>query len=220
MKYAILIIFSSIFIFSCNTTNSSKVELDVIKAIEKSNNIYVVFSDEFIKQLTYNESDTNPIHLKQKNQILFIRDRKETTGFRDYIRKQIMTVDINTLKEKVITEKKPYRDGMDNSSEILTVGHPTLSVDSTSLFFTTEKWATSNQLVEVNIETGLWTELFAAGQYQLITKGVFKGNFLVSKSEIRDKGRMAYFYILNKNGEIVKEFANEDVMNKFSKEFI
>ena len=129
-----------------------------------------------------------------------------------------MTVNISNLKERLVTEAKPYKDGLDNTTEILSVGNPTLSLDNAYLYFSTEKWATASQLVKVYLETGKWTEIFSAGYFEFIKNGDFKGNFIIGKSEIRDKGRATYYMIVNESGESIKDFANEEVMYKFKKD--
>lgn len=128
-----------------------------------------------------------------------------------------MMVSVDDLSERTITEKKPYKDGNDNSNEIFRIGNPTISIDNESIYFIVEKWVTSDELVKVNIETGLWDELFAANSFEYIRKGNYKGQFLVTKSEIRDKGRAAYFMIVNEQDIVTKEFENESSAKEFLK---
>lgn len=128
-----------------------------------------------------------------------------------------MIVSIDDLSERTITEKKPYRDGNNNSNEIFRIGNPTISIDEESIYFTVEKWVTSDELVKVNIETGHWDELFGANSFEYIRNGNYKGQFLVTKSEIRDKGRAAYYMIVNEQDIVTKEFENESSAKEFLK---
>lgn len=175
----------------------------------KDENIYIVYANDEQKQITFNASDQNPFFYKDMNHIMFIRNVQETNGNWKYERKKLMTVNLDDLTERTVTEKKPYKDGNDNSNEIFRIGNPKISLDEESVYFTTEKWVTGDQLVKVNIKTGAWEELFAAGQYEYITKGDFKGQFLISRSEIRDKGRDSYYMLVNEQGTVTKEFENK-----------
>ncbi len=40
-----------------------------------------------------------------------------------------MLVLIDDLTERIITEKKPYKDGLVNSNEIFSINSPTISLD-------------------------------------------------------------------------------------------
>ena len=149
--------------------------------------------------------------------IIFIRTIKENGIHRKYDRKKLMIVSIDDLMERTITEKKPYKDGNDQSNEIFKIGNPTISMDKESIYFTTEKWATGDELVKVNIENGKWEELFAANYYEYITNGNHKGQFLIAKTEIRDKGRAAYYMFINEKGVVKKEFENKASADSFMK---
>ena len=63
--------------------------------------------------------------------------------------------------------------------------------------------------------TGYWDALFDANNFEYIRKGDYKGQFLVTKSEIRDKGRAIYYMIVNEQGIVTKEFENESSAKEF-----
>lgn len=184
-------------------------------AIVKDGNIYVVYHNGKQKQLTFNGSDEKPILIAEKNFIVFVRDVQEIGINHKYIRKKLMSVSIDDMNELLITEKKLYKDGNDQSYEIFNIDNPTLSLDRKSIYFTTEKWVTANQLVKVHIEGGRWQELFSANNFTLIKKGSNRGNFLIAKSEIRDKGRAIYYSLVDENGKVKKEFLNHRMAEQF-----
>jgi len=192
-----------------NTTKIKTYETNnkIRKVFEKNNNIYIIDSNGEQKQLTFSNNDENPIKYNDEA-IVFVRNVKKSGIYQDYTRKKIMLVSVDDLTEKTITDKKPFKDGLDQSNEIFNVNTPTLSFDKKSLYFTTEKWATANELVKVNIETGEWTELFSADYFEIIPSGKHIGNFLISRSEIRDKGRAGYFMLVDKKGTVLKDFGD------------
>lgn len=226
MKNYILLAFafliSSYATFSSNQNNVKteyiKSKQEGIKSVHiKDGNIYLLLENKKQKQLTFNGSDEKPILIAEKGIVIFVRNVQENNLNHIYTRKKLMSVSIEDMSEKVITEKKPYKDGNDQSYEIFNIDNPTLSNDRNSIYFTTEKWVTSNQLVKVNIEKGWWQELFSANNFTLIKKGPNRGTFLVIRSEIRDKGRDAYYMLVNENGKVMKEFLNEKMAEQFLK---
>ena len=179
------------------------------KVFVKEKNIYAVRSNDEQIQLTFNNSDENPIKYNNES-VLFIRAVKEQGTYRPFTRKKLMLVSVDDLTERVITEKKPFKDGNDQSNEIFNINSLTLSLDRESLYFTVEKWMTANELVKVNIENGRWTELFSAEYFEIIKSGKHKGHFLISRSEIRDKGRDGYFMLVNEKGKVLKDFGDSE----------
>jgi hypothetical protein len=203
-----------LFFINCKTETESP---EIKNLYVKDNNIHIVFTDDKQKQITFNGSDEIPLFYKNKEQIIFVRTLKENGVNREYERKKLMIVSIDNLTERTITEKKPFKDGNDNSNEIFRIGNPTISIDSTNIYFTTEKWVTGDVLVKVNIKNGKWDELFAANQFEYIPKGIHKGLFLINRSEIRDKGRASYHMLVNEKGVVKKEFENETSAKDFMK---
>lgn len=181
------------------------------KIIERENNIFVIMTDGSTKQLTFNQSDIYPILLPNNTEVVYVR----VQNMSGYKSKKIMIVDINDLKERVLTDQKPYLDGLDGTSEILTVDNPILSTDGNSILFVTEKYATSNQLVKVNLKTGKWTELFHAETFEQLNTNPYKGHFLVGQSDIEENGRGIYYRLLDSQGNIVKKFNDERSMMNF-----
>lgn len=213
-KLLIIILLIPLLFNNCKTENKKN---EIKNLYVKDKNIHIVFTNDKQKQITFNGSDDTPFFYKNKEQIIFIRAVKENGINRKYERKKLMIVSIDDLTERTITEKKPFKDGNDNSDEIFRIGNPTISIDNNSIYFTTEKWATSDELVKVNIENGKWDELFATNQFEYITKGSHKGQFLITRSEIRDKGRASYHMLLNEKGIVNKEFENQTSANDFMK---
>jgi outer membrane protein assembly factor BamB len=181
------------------------------KIIERENNIFVIMTDGSTKQLTFNQSDIYPILLPNNTEVVYVR----VQNMSGYKSKKIMIVDINDLKERVLTDQKPYLDGLDGTSEILTVDNPILSTDGNSILFVTEKYATGNQLVKVDLKTGKWTELFPAETFEQLTISPFKGHYLVGQSDIGENGRGTYYRLVDSKGNIVKKFNDERSMMNF-----
>lgn len=202
----------------CNIAFCSSIQNLPAKAFIKDNNVYVAFTNGTQKQLTFNNSDRNPVLLSKVSSVIYIRETKGRTGNSSYTTKKIMKVDINSLLETNISDQKPYKDGLDFTFEILNVINPTLSLDENFLIFGTEKYVTGNQIVKVDLESGKWQELFSANSFELIKKGPYKGLFLIGTSRVGYKGREIYFKLCNEMGEAKKEFDNEDSMMKFRSE--
>jgi hypothetical protein len=189
---------------------------EIEKLYVKDGNIHLVYLNDEQKQITFNESDENPLFLNNKGMIVFVRNVKERGQYRDYIiRKKLMILSVDDLLERTITEKKPYQDGNDRSYKIFNIINPVRSFDEKYIYFITEKYATGNELVKVDIQTGKWTELFSAENYELIQKGTYKGLFLIGKSEVGYNGRGVYYKLYDESGEMKKEFNSEKSFNDF-----
>lgn len=221
LKLTFTVLFISLIFYNCKNESKKidepKTETEIKKLYVKDNNIHIVYENDKQKQITFNGSDEEPFFYKDKQQIIFTRNVPERNPYGEYQRKKLMIVSIDDFSERTITEKKPYKDGNDNSNEIFRIGNPTLSIDQESIYFTVEKWVTSDELVKVNIETGHWDELFGANSFEYIRNGSYKGQFIVTKSEIRDKGRAAYYMIVNEQDVVTKEFENESSVKEFLK---
>jgi len=188
------------------------------KVFVKTNNIYVAFTNGKEKQLTFNGSDRNPILLMSENNVIYIRGQKVNSGNNPYTKNQVMKVNIGNLLESVVTDQKPYQDGRDGTYEILDIIGLTLSLDNKHVYFITEKYATGNQIVKVNLTTGVWKELFPAETFELITKGQYRGLFLIGQSQVGYKGRDIYFKVCDEKGKTLKDFDSENSLMKFRSE--
>jgi hypothetical protein len=180
-------------------------------------NIHVDFPDGSTKQITFNESDENPIFVNNNKSIVFTRNLNERFINRVYTRKKLMIVSVDDLKENLITERKPYKDGNDNSHEIFSIINPTVSIDGKHIYFSVEKSATGNQVVKINIENGKWTELFPGNLLEYVRYGAYKGSFLIAKSEIRHEGREGYYAIVDEKGGVKKDFKDKKSAMSFMK---
>jgi len=188
-----------------------------IKTSIKGGNVFVTFPDGGQRQLTFTGSDERPFVLRSVNKILFIRTENVVKGDAQYTRKKIMTVDVNSFEEETIAEEKPYKDGADNTYEILKVDNPCLSLDEGSLYFITPHTSTTHQLVKLDINTKKWNQLFSAESFELIRTGQFAGCFLVGQYEIGARGKGIYYYMLDVQGKKLKEFASKEAMDQFKK---
>lgn len=225
IKKSILSILLISLLFSCTESPNSKLtnvnhgpklkekiaQIIPLKAIDTDGNIYVVFSDNSKKQLTYNKTDRTPILLKNKTQIVFVRD-ENISGMES---KSIMLVNIDDSKERVLTIKKPYYDGLVGTNDIIEVDNFELSLDSNYVLFVTEKYATANQLVKINLKTGKWTEMFSAESFEQIQSKPYYGCFFIAQSALGENGRDIYYRLVDSTGNIIKKFSNKESMNNF-----
>lgn len=110
--------------FTKNLSNSIKEtnEVKPTKAIEQDGNIYLIFTDGTKKQITFNQTDHEPILLKNKKQIVFVRD-ENISSIKSKI---IMLVTIDDMKESTLSSQKPYSDGLVGTNDILAVDYPKL----------------------------------------------------------------------------------------------
>jgi hypothetical protein len=192
---------------------------DPAKAFVKDKNVHVAFTNGTSKQLTFNDSDRDPFLLPD-NTILFIREFEVMGAHSNYKIHKIMTVDIKTLLEHVITDRKPYEDGNDGSTEMLVVERPVLSLDKKYIYFLADKYVTGNELVKVEIASGTWTECFPALDYELVDRGPFKGMFFAAVRDYGPNGPDTFFRMLDEKGTVKKEFANRQAMAKFRNEMV
>jgi hypothetical protein len=188
-----------------------------IKTFIKDGNVFVTLTNGTQKQLTFTRSDERPFVLRSVNKVLYIRNENIVKGDVEYTRKKIMTVDINSFAEETIADAKPYKDGADNTYEIMKVDNPCLSIDEGSLYFTTPHTTTTHQLVKLDLDTKKWNQLFSAETFELIRTGQFAGCFLVGQYEIGARGKGIYYYMLDSQGKRLKEFADKETMEQFKK---
>lgn len=181
----------------------------------RNHNIFAVMANGNEIQLTFSRTDRDPILIPGTDQVVFVRGEVVRTGFGSYTRNKIMMLDAATLKKRIVTEEKPYLDGLEDTHEIIHVIAPTLSPDNRHLYFITEKYATSNQLVKVHLQTGDWTEMFAAESFELINTGRLRGFYLISRSEIGDRGRDLYYRIVDRNNRTIQRFDSRESATQF-----
>ena len=197
---------------------------EIISAYVENSNIFIEYSDRTIRQLTFTNSDSSPIMVKRENAILFIRNVAGSffneNGDRIENVKKIMKVNCNSLIEKTIIDRKPFRDGADDTYYILNIEKPTLSLDGLYVYFLVECYVTSDELVKVDLRTGKMIKIFPADYFELIKKGQYKGLFFVGRSEIKGGGRDIYYYLVNEKNETLKEFDSEYNYKIFKKNSI
>ena len=184
-----------------STRSSSK----ILKVFERNRNIYGQLKDGSEIQLTHSNADQSPILLKRKAKVVFLRSevyRQE----KEYTRYKLLSVDVTSLDERVLADQKPFWDGLDMSFEILQPRSLTISRDQSKILFLVEKYATASEMVQIDVNTGKFEELFSAEKFDLIKSGKYKDKFLVGVSEIRDRGRDIYYHIYDKNGKSLKRF--------------
>lgn len=186
-----------------------------IKAFVKGGDVFVTFPNGTEKQLTFTKSNEKPFMLKSTNQVLFFRNEKILKGDVEYTKKKIMKVDINTFLEETISEQKPFKDGKDNTYEIMNIENPCLSLDEGSLYFLTAYTATTDQLIRLDLLTGKWNQLFSAESFELVRSGPFTNYFLIGQYEAGPRGKGIYYYLLDVTGKRVKEFDSKESMQQF-----
>lgn len=175
-------------------------------------NIYLVYPNGTTKQVTFVNSDVTPVLGRSK--VIFFREEKITRG-NQYSRYKLMSLNVQNLREQVVTDQKPFADGLNGSFEILNPGYPSLSTDQTKVVFTIEKYVTASQLVQVDLKTGKWTELFSVENFETIRTGKYKNKLLVGKSEIGNEGRDIYYKVCDHYGKILLEFDGYEEYMKF-----
>ena len=185
------------------------------KTFIKDGNVFITFPDGGQRQLTFTKSDERPFMINSTNKVLFFRNERIVKGDVDYTRKKIMTVDINTFQEETIADQKPYKDGADNTYEILKIENPCLSLDESSLYFTTPHTSNTHQLIKLDLNTGKWNQLFSAESFELIRSGQFINCFLIGQFEMGARGKGIYYYLLDSKGLRLKEFDSKESMQQF-----
>lgn len=202
-------------------TNPAPIKFDKKTSVSvRDGNIFVT-KENIESQLTFWGLDKNPFTLNN-DKVLFIRQEEaiapshdDRSSVRTYYTHQVIVVDIKTTFERIVTSRKPYEDGLDGTDQILSIRTPTLSADQKFIYFVTEKWATASLLAKVNIETGIWIELFSAESFEVISEEGDNCLFLIAKSEIRNQGRDVYYKLCNESGMVLKEFDSQQSMLKY-----
>jgi hypothetical protein len=193
--------------------------LNIISTYVVNSNVFIKYANKSTRQLTFSNADSSPIILKKENAILFIRNAAGDYNYPNV--KKIMKVNCNSLIEKTLTDKKPFKDAVSDTYYILNIQNPTFSLDEQHLYFGTECYVTGNELVKVDVTTGKWSRIFPANDFELIKRGQFKGLFLIGRSEIKGAGgRSIYYYLVNEKNETLKEFDSEDNFRLFKKNAI
>lgn len=185
------------------------------RTIEKGGNVFVAFPDGTEKQLTFTQMDEKPTLMKSKNQVVFLRNEILLKGGVEYARKRIMKVGINTYLEETITDQKPFKDGLENTYEILRVDNPTLSADENFLYFISNHSATSSILIKLDLQNGKWNELFSAENFELLESGLFENYLLITRKETATKGGGLFYYLVDETGKKYKEFASKESVAQF-----
>lgn len=184
----------------------------------KEGNIHLVYADGNTKQVTFNNSDSRAV--LGRSFIIFFRS-EEVNKLRPYLRHKLMSLNTSKLKEIIISDQKPYSDGLDGSFEILYPGAPSLSSDQSKVVFTIEKYATASQLVQVDLINGKWKELFSVEHFDIINTGLYKNKLLVGSSQIRsNKGRDICYKVCDHDGKSLLEFLDYQGYMEFRSEAV
>lgn len=179
----------------------------------KEGNIYLTYANGDIKQITFIHSDISPV--LGQSLVIFFRGEKINKSNSEYFRYKLVAIDVNSLKETIITDQKPFADGLTNSFEILEPRNLSISPDESNVVFIVEKYVTGSQLVQVNIKSGRWNELFSVEYFEKIASGKFKNQLLVGRSEVGEKGRGIYYTVCDHNGKTLLEFDDYENYMKF-----
>ena len=179
----------------------------------KEGNIYLSYPSGSVKQITFINSDTSPV--LGQSLVIFFRGEKARLSDSEYFKYKLIAIDTNSLKETIVTDQKPFSDSLNNSFEILDPRHLSISPDQSNVVFTIEKYVTGSQLVQVNIKSGRWNELFSVEHFEKILSGKFKNQLLVGRSEVGSKGRDIYYKVCDHNGKTLLEFDDYESYMKF-----
>jgi hypothetical protein len=181
---------------------------------EKEGNIYGKLIDGSERQFTHLSLDSNPIFSKSKSRLVFFRSTKKNNSSNSTSFK-LVTINLKTLEEVILSDQKPFSDGLMGRYEIMHPRNPLLTFDQSKLLFIIEKYTTGSQLVEVDILTGKWNELFSVEEFDIIRSGLFKGKLLIGASEIGANGRDIFYKICDFKGKVFKKFATYEDYMKF-----
>ncbi len=189
--------------------NRSKASGKVLKVFERDKNIFGIYKDGTERQLTFQEADLNSILVRKKSKVVFLRSEKISSKT-EYTRYKLMTLDVSTTEERILLDQKPYRDGNDWTFEILQPTSLTISPDNSKVIFIIEKYVTGSELVQVDLNTGKFDDLFSAEKFDIIRSGKYRNKFLVGVSEIRNEGRQTYYKVCDSRGDVLHEFVDYD----------
>lgn len=196
-------------ISSCN-------DIQFVDTLVKDKNIYVTKTDGEIEQVTYIGKDSEPLISSDKKTVYFIR-QTGNKGEYEYEGEQLalMQVDLISLKEEKLTDTIYYEDWK-STSEIFEVTGFTLSNDGLFIFFITQKWTTSGVLVKLNTQTKKMTEISHGDKFELLKAGRHKDHIIVTRSSIKSNvGRRWSNWLIDLNGEIIKEIGDDDAVTNF-----
>ncbi len=216
MRTLVVHIILLLFIFFPGHTQDNESQTSPgLKTFEKDGNIFIHMDDGKERQLTFTQSDEKPNLIESRDQVIFIRNEKVVQGQKEYFRKKIMTVGINDFIETEISSQKPYKDGVNNTNEIIRLDNPSVSSDGLYLFFLANHTSTTSQLIKLDIGNGTWKLLFSAEEYILLNSGPFKDYFLIGRNETGAGGQGIYYYLVDQTGKKVKEFNSKESMIQF-----
>lgn len=189
----------------------------LIKVFEKDQNIHGIYSNGKEKQLSFHGTDSKPILIKSKAIVVFLRSEKRWSHHskKDYKIYKLMTLKTLSLEERLLIDQKPFADGQDASFELLSPRNLVISPDQSKVMFIIEKYATGSQLVQVDLESARFEELFSAEKFEFINSGEFRGQLLVGVSEVGNKGRDVYYKVTNLAGKVLKTFSDYEEYMSF-----
>jgi|GEM_PF-5252778 len=204
-----------------SSENSSKTSLEIKKSnqptpvatFERNLNIFVLMSNDSTIQLTFSQTDSLPLIIPNKPYVVFVRENI-ISGMSS---KSLMLVNIFSLKESIVTDKKPFPN-QEDSYKLMEIKQPMIMDNGESVMFITDKYAKASQLVKVNISSGEWTDKFTAEWYKPFNMGHFKNHYLVGQSIIRENGYGIYYSLVDDSGNVIKQFKNKESMKDFEEQ--
>ena len=173
----------------------------------KSGNIYYILTPDHSMQITHSGKDSDPALSLDKKWISFVRignqiipkgcEGNTETNYAN----QIWIYDIATKKERLLVANNFQCNNP--KKQIIDPSGLTFSPDSKILYFITYAWTTSGALHSVNIDGTHLRYIAPANSLEVITKGRYKGYFIVSEHRyfIPPGGTYDWYWLVTPDGK-------------------
>lgn len=195
--------------------------ISVKNAMIVDNNLHLVMSDGNIEQVTFMGKDDNAILSPQKQTVYFVRKTGllGTYEYNGLEQKAIYRLELsNDYQEELLLKSIKFED-REKKHNLFQIINLKLSIDEQYLLFTTNKWSVSNTLIRLNPQTKEYQELTHADDYELVKKGKYVGNLIVSRSNIK-AGRQWTYWLIDIEGNDIKEIGYENALKIFKEKYI
>ncbi|WP_258103062.1 hypothetical protein [Marinoscillum sp. MHG1-6] len=188
-KYFLPLLACIIFV-ACDSIQKSEGEKQETKAYSQQGNVFILYPDSTIKQLTFSGNDISPIYLEGRNSVVFVRSKQGDQS--------IIVVNDSTLSEGVLVQNVRGLKSID------------ASMDQNWVLF-----SDSANLKSVDISTSSNKDFGQVTDYILVKESQY-ADHLIILNIIQDKEtRGLEFKLKDIDGSTKKEFSDAGNLKSF-----
>lgn len=181
---------------------------------EWQKNIFVIFDNDKIKQITFSNFDSMPALSHSGERVAFIRNSKDETinNNPSFLpidnNSELWVIESDASNEKRVKEAKDISSPVGKATYIFS---PVFSINDNNIFFLTDAWAVSSAVFSFDLASGKMRYITDGNTVDVIENGQYKGNLLLNQHQYykSSSGSYDYYNIVDESGKMIKTLGSE-----------